>query len=135
MGQWIEPKTNWGKSDYFNLDPDYVRIKGNILYLHELVSSLYAPFSLQTMKDYSISDIPRADFFNAVEDNVQRLADGHFRPYGFIDSKYYIGNEAPWNQDDLNRIENNLLLLFRAFESQQNGKRELPYALGCDVRV
>lgn len=30
---WTTPKTNWVDGDYFNLNPDYNRIKGNIEYL------------------------------------------------------------------------------------------------------
>lgn len=30
---WVTPKTNWVDGDYFNINPDYNRIKGNIEYL------------------------------------------------------------------------------------------------------
>ena len=35
MSVWTEPKTNWSsaKNEYFNIEPDYQRIKGNIEFL------------------------------------------------------------------------------------------------------
>jgi hypothetical protein len=135
MSQWVEPKTNWEKSDYFNLDPDYIRIKGNITYLYEMASDLYGAFSILPMGEYTIADIPHADFFNTIEENMQRLADDHYLPNGFGGRKYFYGNGRPWTHEDLNRIEQNLLLLYRAFSSQNAGKQELPYDLGREIRI
>ena len=135
MSQWAEPKTNWEENDCFKLDPDYIRIKGNIIYLYEVISDLYGSFSILPMGEYTISDIPHADFFNTIEDNVQRLAENHYMPNGFEGRKYFYGNGRPWTHDDLNRIEQNLLLLYLAFSSQNAGKKELPYDLGREIRI
>jgi hypothetical protein len=135
MTTWITPKTNWQRGDYFNLEPDYARIKNNILYVYEKTLQLYPSYQLKTMKEYTIYDIPHADFFNTVEENIELLVQGHFRPSGFREGKRYSGNDAPWDHEDLNRIEENLALLKQIYDSAENGKRELPFILGEEIQI
>ena len=33
---WVTPKTDWKKTDPVMLDPDYARIRGNILHLRDM---------------------------------------------------------------------------------------------------
>ena len=38
---WVTPKTDWKKTDPVMLDPDYARIRGNILHLRDMARQLY----------------------------------------------------------------------------------------------
>ena len=54
---WIEPKTNWTNQDYFNLDPDYARIKGNIEYIQEFSETMNMVFQIDPMLTYTKSHL------------------------------------------------------------------------------
>ena len=127
---WQTPKTDWKSSDYFNLNPDYLRIKGNIEALKELGGELYPTFSLKAMGDYTIEDIPDVDFFNTVEENVELLGQKTYWPVGYQQRQVYKENGRAWSHEDLNRLERNLQLLYTALKSQKEGCRALCFELG-----
>ena len=64
---WIEPKTNWVSTDYFNYS-DYNRIKNNIAHLRDLSLSLYVNYQYKDMgvDKSGYSEFPYADEFNAI---------------------------------------------------------------------
>lgn len=64
MGLWQEPKTNWsGASDeFFNVQPDYQRIKGNIEYLYELSLKLFPTYTIYELENVTYKSIPYVDF-------------------------------------------------------------------------
>ena len=63
---WVTPKTNWVDGDYFNINPDYNRIKGNIEYLLALSKTMYADYTAPSLESASMSGYPRVSFFNNV---------------------------------------------------------------------
>lgn len=130
MSQWITPKTDWKDGDYFNLNPDYARIKGNILYAQEYAHKLYESFSLKDMQDFTIEDIPYVDFFNAIVENVRELESHLFVPPGVEPLITYTENQPAWNAKQLNNIERNLMLLYNAMEDQWENLKTLSFTLG-----
>lgn len=130
MNQWITPKTDWVDGEFFNLTPDYERIRGNILFAQEYAKRLYESFSLQQMKDFTIEDIPFADFFNNIVENVRALENYLFVPPGIEPLKNYTENQPAWNAEQLNDIERNLLLLYNAMQDQWEHLKVLSFTLG-----
>lgn len=127
---WITPKTNWKPTDYFNLDPDYNRIKGNIEYLFEYSKKLYVPPDIIPMGEYNFSDDPYVEFFNNIVDNTKNLADGTFVPDGFYDMPRYTENNKIWTENELNAIEKNQEMLYNSYKGQFNLLPMLEFELG-----
>lgn len=127
---WVTPKTDWQRTDTFSLDPDYSRIRGNILHLKAVAATLYLPFSLAAMADYPIADFPFAEFFNAVDGNADMLLDETFRPTNTPRGKIYAAHKPVWNDNDLNRIERALLTLYQNLQAEANARPVLAFALG-----
>lgn len=127
---WITPKTNWVPTDYFDLDPDYNRIKGNIEYLFEFSKKLYVPPDMIPMQVYDISDDAEPDFFNNIVDNVLILAEETYYPPGFETMERYEGNKRIWTANHLNTIEKNLNLVYTGYKSQWNLLPMLAYEMG-----
>lgn len=127
---WTTPKTNWVPTDYFDLDPDYNRIKGNIEYLFEFSNKLYVPPDMIPMQVYDISDDAEPDFFNNIVDNVSILAEETYYPPGFETMERYGGNKRIWTANHLNTIEKNLNLVYTGYKSQWNLLPMLAYEMG-----
>lgn len=72
---WQTPKTTWAESDSFCLAPDYERIRGNLLYLHQRAAAITRRPDYGQMSSYTADGLPLADFFNRVEENLAALAD------------------------------------------------------------
>ena len=133
MSDWVQPKTNWTTDDYFNLDPDYARIKGNIEYIKDFSTQMYADFPMIAMGDFTIDDIPFDTFLNNIVDNVTRLENGLFKPPEDQQMVRYIGGKVGWNADQLNIIEGNLLRLHDAMVGQWNCLMNMPVPFGLGV--
>ena len=127
---WVTPKTNWTNEDRFNLDPDYARIKGNIEYLIELSKTIYGDYDAPALENASVNGFPKASFFNNVVDATKAMLSKCYSPVGTRSMRSYIGNGVVWNASELNAIETNHLLLYRAFNSQKAGIRRLQFVLG-----
>ena len=127
---WVTPKTNWANGDRFNIDPDYARIKGNIEYLIELSKTMYADYDSPALENVSIDGFPKVSFFNNVVEATRAMLANCYSPDGAWSMRTYIANGVVWNARDLNDIENNHLLLYRAFSGQKNGIRRLQFTLG-----
>ncbi len=127
---WVTPKTNWVNGDRFNIDPDYNRIKGNIEYLIELSKTIYADYETPLLETVSIDGFPKVSFFNHVVEATQAMLSNCYFPDGAWSMRTYTPNGVVWNARDLNDIENNHLLLYRAFSGQKNGIRRLQFTLG-----
>lgn len=108
MATWTEPKTDWVDGDYFNVDPDYLRIQGNILYLIQIGE---AKFPLITVRvnppsDYSVNDVPTPEFFNTiVTDIVELLSIVDSSATTILSDIQYEDNGTAWNAEVLNEIE------------------------------
>ncbi|MEG2022279.1 MAG: hypothetical protein RR087_10945 [Oscillospiraceae bacterium] len=126
---WITPKTNWTKDDTFDISPDYERIKGNILYLKAEAAKLYMPFALNSMADYSIMDLPHAEFFNNVENGLKAIYDNTFKRNSYI-ARTLVANAPVWDWRDLNRIESMSAQIYADFTAQSLAKPKLKFMLG-----
>lgn len=127
---WTKPKTDWEAADAFLLDPDYARIRGNILHLRDMARQLYLPFALAELADYGPADFPFVEFFASVDNNVDALLDNTFRPARSGRARKYAANGRVWDRDDLNRIESALAGLYTALTAQQNTRPTLAFTLG-----
>lgn len=114
MSVWQEPKVNWKDGDYFNLAPDYQRIKGDIEYLHELSLLLFPTYSIYTLPMYSIDQFPKADFFNTIVYNIDLINKNTIKKTNplYKAMRTYTPNGLIWNKDDLNTIEENLKMFY-----------------------
>ena len=109
MAVWTTPKTDWKDGDYFNLTPDYERIKGNILYIQEFSAKINAAVKLGDMGEYDVTQYPLAEFLNVIARNVQDLSDSMFLVEPTADMPMHVGNGPGWTAAELNDIEKNLL--------------------------
>lgn len=127
---WIEPKTDWVSTDFFNLS-DYNRIKNNIAYIRDLALTLYTDFSWREMgvDKTSYAQYPYADEFNALEDNLESLRQNTFLFDDSAQKQWYENQRTP-NYEDFNRLERACLLFKQGFESQKSMKRRLSFRLG-----
>ena len=130
---WITPKTDWKATDPIMLDPDYIRIRGNILHLRDMARQLYLSFPLADMEDYGPAGFPYVEFFANVDNNVDALLDNTFRPARSERARAYAANGRVWNYDDLNRIESTLLGLYTALTAQQNARQTLAFTMGGGI--
>jgi hypothetical protein len=133
MADWTTPKTNWTTNDYFNLDPDYNRIKGNIQYIKDFSGQMYADFPLLAMGDFSIDGYPFDTFLNNIVDNVTRLESNLFKPPDDQDMNRYVGGGNGWDYTQLNIIESNLLRLHDAMIGQWNCIPRIAFTMGTGV--
>lgn len=127
---WITPKTNWIDGEYFNLNPDYERIKGNIEYLIELSKELYPDYSHPLLETASIDGYPTVSFFNKVITATRLMLSECYSPKGSQSMRSYQTNGVAWNAAELNAIENNHLLLYNALRGQKECLPRLQITLG-----
>lgn len=127
---WVTPKTNWVDGDYFNINPDYNRIKGNIEYLLTMSKTMYADYTAPSLESASMSGYPRVSFFNNVVNATKALLENCYSPSGVRSMRLYASNGTGWTASELNAIENNHLLLYKAFHGQKAGIPKLQFTLG-----
>ena len=126
---WIEPKTNWESTDYFNIE-DYNRIVGNLTYLKDLSLELFKDFTTEDMvgsKDYSSMIYARE--INAIENNLETV---NINTYNFDigDTKEFYPNKTTPLWSEFNRIESAMLLLHNTMLSHKNALPKLAFTLG-----
>jgi hypothetical protein len=135
---WITPKTNWARSDYFNSNPDYERIKGNIEYLSIIGQELYGSFSITAMVEPTYNAdgvctlIPTSSFFNNIVNNINTIRDNTISPVGYKSMRTYAYDDYIWDYKELNIIENNIKLLYNVLQGQINILEQLPFNLESD---
>lgn len=130
MADWKTPKTSWTTNDYFNLDPDYNRIKGNIQYIKDFSTKMYADFPLIAMGDFTVDGLPFDTFLNNIVDNVTRLEANLFKPPDDQDMARYVGGGNGWDYKQLNIIEGNILRLHDAMVGQWNCISQMAFTMG-----
>lgn len=123
-------KTDWKYDDEFDLTVDYGRIKGNIEAIKSLAKTLYTKVITPKLKDYSYSDIPYADFFNSIEQSLQRIASSTFQRQNMEAGKAYIQNGAIFTYEDLNRIEKGLRIVYADLLSAKKNRQCMAITLG-----
>lgn len=129
---WIEPKTNWTNQDYFNLDPDYARIKGNIEYIQEFSETMNMVFQIDPMLTYTIDEIPLVDFFNTIVENVRKVENGTYVVSSMLPMRDYTQNGVIFDENDLNAIEKNLLIVYNLLMGKWSSLNKLDFMLGVD---
>lgn len=126
---WIEPKTNWNASDYFNAE-DYNRIKGNIAHVAAFASSLYRLSGIDDMgSDKTVSDYYYADEINTITANLETIVQGIY-PLEIGSRTVYYDNGAFVAWEDLNRIESATKIIYELLAAQQNAQSRLAFRLG-----
>ena len=131
--EWTDPKTDWNADDYFNLDPDYVRIKENIEYIKEFSEAMYDEFSIAEMGDFTIDGFPFDTFLNNIVDNVTALEENLFKPPQDGDMDRYVGGSPGWDYRQLNIIEGNIQRLHDAMVGQWNLLPTMAFSMGTGV--
>ena len=126
---WQTPKTTWDGQDAFRLDPDYERIRGNLLYLRQRAAAITQKPDYGQMQDYAVDGVPLAEFFNRVEENLAALAAAVLpRPEYAI--RAFVPGDLVWDWRDLERIEGMLLQIYNDLNAIENGQQKLAFCLG-----
>lgn len=124
MSEWTTPKTDWEKTDYFNVD-DYNRIRGNTEYLNDLL-----PMSSMGYQGYTIGDdidtsspaFP-IDSLNNIKETLTVLSDYAFDETG-LENNY-----------DFTAYENGQFLTastLNTLESEQAEMYDIAVDQGCE---
>ena len=120
---WINPKTTWvgssaDNNERFNVDPDYLRIKGNIEYLADLCTKYYRNPNIISLQVADLTTIPYASFFNNVTADIDLISDLIGRTSDNEDMRTVYENQPPWDYNDLNIIESNTLWQYNKIAPQ-----------------
>lgn len=127
---WQKPKTDWIRNDAINII-DYARITGNITSLANMCNEFFGnTIDLNPMDAKSnYTDIPYARNINDIEINVDKINDGSFK-FDIGDIKIFFDNGNYIEADELNRIEDALLLIYKSLVVQQSIAQHLAFTLG-----
>ena len=126
---WQTPKISWTESDAFRLDPDYERIRDNLLYLRQRAAAITRRPDYGEMSSYTADGLPLADFFNRVEENLAALADAvQLRPE--YSTRSFSPGSLVWDWRDLERIEGMLLQVYNDLNAIESGQQKLAFCLG-----
>ncbi|WP_294453753.1 hypothetical protein [uncultured Allofournierella sp.] len=126
---WQTPKISWTESDAFRLDPDYERIRGNLLYLRQRAAAITRRPDYGEMSSYTADGLPLADFFNRVEENLAALADV-VQPRPEYSTRSFSPGSLVWDWRDLERIEGMLLQIYNDLNAIESGQQKLAFCLG-----
>ena len=131
--EWIEPKTDWDSTDYFNIE-DYGRIVNNIAFLKEYAKEILkdlkdSDLSENIINDKTYSSMIYASEINAIEDKLEEL---NLKTYGINigEKQVYYANAKTMDYIELNRIENACLNIYKTISSHINEIQRLPFTLG-----
>lgn len=112
---WRTPKIDWEikpkvnglyNGDWFNVDPDYIRITDNLRYLRIVGQNVYGvTLPSVTMIEQTLDYYPNADVLNAIESNLLSIIQGSYYPAAYTGKKTWLDNGPTPTVDDLNRIE------------------------------
>lgn len=126
---WIEPKTDWVSSDYFNAE-DYNRIIGNIAYLRAYLADLYSQLTKVSLgEEKTFKSLLYAREINAIETALDTL---NLETYKFDigETKEYLPNTRTLDFIELNRIEGAILLLYKTMTAHKESLPKLAFTLG-----
>lgn len=126
---WTEPKTNWTKDDFFNIE-DYRRITNNIMYLKDFLDSLFYGLSdLQLMSEKNISEPIYAREINDIENNVELLNIETYK-LEIGETKEYFPNQRTMDFNELNRIEKAMFDIYTKMKKHKELLTRLSFRLG-----
>lgn len=126
---WIEPKTDWVSSDYFNSE-DYNRIIGNITHLKALADKLfYSLTDLSMGEEKTYLSLIYAREMNNIESSLETL---NLETYNFDigETTEYRANGSTPLYLEFNRIESAILLLYNTMISHKEALPRLTFTLG-----
>lgn len=126
---WTEPKTNWTKDDFFNIE-DYRRITNNIMYLKDFLDSLFYGLSdMQSMSEKNISEPIYAREINDIENNIELLNIETYR-LEIGETKEYFPNQRTMDFNELNRIEKAMFDIYTKMKKHKELLTRLSFRLG-----
>lgn len=126
---WTEPKTNWTKDDFFNIE-DYRRITNNIMYLKDFLDSLFYGLSdMQLMSEKNISEPIYAREINDIENNIELLNIETYK-LEIGDTKEYFPNQRTMDFNELNRIEKAMFDIYTKMKKHKELLTRLSFRLG-----
>ena len=125
---WIEPKTNWTSSDYFNAT-DYNRIIGNLTHLKALADDLFANLTNVSLEEKTVESLIYAREVNAIEKALEAL---NLETYKFNigDTQEYMANTKTTTWEEFNRIESATLRLYNQMVNHKQNLTRLAFTLG-----
>lgn len=132
---WRTPKTDWDRFDFFNIDPDYIRITDNIREIAAVARPYFGTIYLEPMQQYPQIelDYPFEYVLNVVENNLTTLGERILNLITYPAHVTQYTNQEAWDYIDLNRIESFSLTLYENAVSTAGGGWGLPYMLGGDL--
>ena len=126
---WTEPKTNWTKDDFFNIE-DYRRITNNIMYLKDFLDSLFYGLSdMQSMSEKNISEPIYAREINDIENNIELLNIETYK-LEIGNTKEYFPNQRTMDFNELNRIEKAMFDIYTKMKKHKELLTRLSFRLG-----
>lgn len=128
--EWKTPKTNWRADDFFDIDPDWHRICGNILFLQRLARPVYGEAYLPQIPAPSADDLPFAETLQAVEDAAEAIRLKIPLASGCPAKRNICENEPFWSFEDLNRIEENTAKFLQMIARAKENRPRLAFTLG-----
>ena len=126
---WIEPKTDWVASDYFNIE-DYNRIIGNITHLKALADDLFLKLTNLSMgEEKNHLSLIYAREMNNIESSLETL---NLETYDFNigEKTEYRANGSTPLYSEFNRIESAILLLYKTMTSHKEALQRFAFILG-----
>lgn len=126
---WIEPKTDWVSTDFFNA-ADYNRIIGNITHLKALGDELFSGLSdLSLGEEKTYLSLIYAREMNNIENTLESL---NLETYGLEigDKQTFKANGSTPLWSEFNRIESAILLLYNTMVVHKDNLPRLDFRLG-----
>ena len=126
---WIEPKTDWKESDYFNAK-DYNRFIGNLAVLKLLADELFQTVEILSMgEDKTYNSLIYAGEINAIESNLEIL---NLNTYAFPigEKMIYKDNGKTPLYSEFNRMESAILQLYTTMQAHKANLPRLAVTLG-----
>lgn len=127
--EWIEPKTDWTSESYFNAD-DYNRITSNITYLYGLLSTLFLGVDSSIIgEEKNVYSLIYAREINEIEEKLSELNSLTYN-LNIGQQMEYMDNGRTMDYNELNRIEEACLKIYKTMVSHKGSLKRLSFVLG-----
>lgn len=127
---WQTPKTNWTARDFFDLDPDLVRMEQNLAFLQNQAARTAGLAKSEALPLPALGEAVRPELLNKAEKDTARLA--ALTKTTFLQHDAFLRGDAFWNWRDLNRMEGAMQQIRAALLSMQAAQPVLSFTLGGD---
>lgn len=126
---WIEPKTDWTSESYFNAD-DYNRITSNITCLYGLLSTLFLGVDSSIIgEEKNVYSLIYAREINEIEEKLSELNSLTYN-LNIGQQMEYMDNGRTMDYNELNRIEESCLKIYKTMVSHKDSLKRLSFVLG-----